>query len=430
MKCPRCGLEMDDGVCPGCGYTNKAKARVDGSSDAIGKIKNIITFLAVIFFLGYLLVNISMLIWSAETIIPETLTYEPVEGESQLNLIFIIIGFPVGIGYVTGQWFTLYYLFLLFSVLASLSYIFYLSGSDLVLYLKDVVKGKFDKLEKEGSNTSSAFLRLVTIFTALIFFSYVYILLIQILGPGIESPDVPQEVWKRVYSLLRASVWEEVTVRFAYIGVPMTIYGLVKGKKKATNYLLGGFGTNEKLAVYLVVLSSAIFALAHLPGWDIYKIPQTLIPGFAFGYLFIKDGLPSAILLHFFWNFMNVPDLMMDIPNFNYFFATLTFFWIVVGIYYTYSYLNKFTKWFKGESDEEEARETEELEEPFRGEKQTYTAGVTTGYICPNCRFNQARYTDEGKLKCKRCGAKTDPQSEYAQQRTGKVEMDREWPPS
>ena len=49
----------------------------------------------------------------------------------------------------------------------------------------------------------------------------------------------------------------------------------------------------------LIVISSLIFALAHASSWDYYKVLPTIIAGFAFGYLFVKKGVHTSIILHF-----------------------------------------------------------------------------------------------------------------------------------
>ncbi len=410
------------GRCSNCGYTVPSMDD-NRSSTTPTMIVSVFTILAVILFIGYLAINIGLLVWSAEFIIPETLAHQELEF---INLIFVVIPFPIGVMHLTGQWFTLYYLFLVFSVLASLFYIFYSSRNDFPSYLKDVVKKKFEKIKEENGNTSSPILRLVTVFTALLFFSQTYFILLELVGISPDFPEPPDILWQRVYSLLRASVWEEIIVRFAYIGVPMALYGLLKGKRKSRKYLLGGFGTDENFAVYLVVISSIIFALAHLPGWDIYKMPQTLIPGFAFGYLFIKDGLHSAILLHFFWNFMNVPNDLLNIPNFENFIVLLILFWMGVGVYYTYKYLEMFISWLQERSEIEEKKEIESQKEV---EVKDHTAGVTIGYVCQSCGYNKAEYTDEGKLRCTRCGTKSDPKSPQVHQQK-KLLQSGKWPPS
>lgn len=433
MDCPRCGTEIKGGKCPVCNYTVPTSR--DDPSDIVTAVKSLATVILVITFLGYLLFNTGLLLWTMETIVPETLAYEGFDTQGIQNVIFIAVPFPVGIAYLDGLSLTLYFLFLVGAIIGSLIYLIYSGGYAVLEYIKDVFKGNLEKIKKKDPSTSSPILRLITIFTALMFFSFTYIMLVEILGPGMETPAFEGQTWERIFNLLNASVWEEVVIRLAYIGVPMALFAFARGKK-IKNYILGGFGTKEKLAVILVIFSSVAFALAHLPGWDMYKIPQTLIPGLAFGYLFIKDGLHSAILLHFFWNFMNVPEYLIGGAYIQILLGALISFWWLIGVYYTYEYLMKFLRWTKNlGSDEEKKKEdssylkankekVEEIPEP-----EDHTAGITIGYVCQNCGYNHATYTDDKKLKCKRCGTESDPKSPSAQQREGKFNSSL-WPPS
>ncbi|MBS3781658.1 MAG: CPBP family intramembrane metalloprotease [Candidatus Thermoplasmatota archaeon] len=421
MECPRCKSEITEGRCTNCGYTLATQR--DSSSDITSKLKGLITFLAIISFLGYLIFNIGLLLWSIDLVLPETLTHQ--------TTIYILIPFGLGIAEISGYPFAIYYLFLVASILLSYAIVFYTGWKDLASYIKNVFRGKFKKLDNDNSATSSPILRLVTVFTALLFISYVYIIMLELTGRGIETPEefLKAPIWERVFSVTKAVVWEEITVRVVYIGIPILIYALAKGKKNFTKYLLGGFGFEERYSVTLVIISSIVFAVAHLPGWgwDPLKAVQVLPAGVFIGYLFVKDGLHSAILLHFFWNFINIPGQMMNIPNFDLYSSLLMLFWIAVGVYYTYNYINKFILWLREGSEEKHEREIEQQEEI--PEPKDHTAGVTIGYVCQSCGYNKAEYTNEGKLRCKRCGTKSDPKSPQVQQQK-KLLQKGGWPPS
>ncbi len=422
MECPRCKSYMNKGRCPNCGYT-VATQRDDSGIDITSKLKGLVTSLAIILFLGYLIFNIGLMLLSVDLILPKTLTHQ--------TTIFILIPFGVGIAEITGYTFAIYYLFLVISVMLSFAAIFYTGWKDLISYIKNVIKGNFKKLDKDGSATSSPILRLVTVFTALLFISYVYILMLEFAGRGIETPEgfLERPVWERVFRLTQAAVWEEVVVRIAYIGLPMVIYALAKGKKNFKRYLLGGFGFKERYSVTLVLISSIIFAVAHLPGWnwDPYKAFQVLPGGIFIGYLFVKDGIHSAILIHFIWDFLSVPDMLMDIPNFNLILSLMIIFWMGVGLYYTYEYITKFIRWVSEDKEKEVQKEKEEFVEEKK--VKDHTAGVTIGYVCQSCGYNKAEYTEDGKLRCDRCGAESDPKSPGVQQQKKLLQSDS-WPPS
>lgn len=424
MECPRCSSEMTDGRCPNCGYNVPSK-RDDGIKIK-SKLKGLITSLALILFLGYLIVNTGLVLFSIDFVLPETLTNN--------TIIIILIPFGLGIAKLSGYTFAIYYLFLVSSILLSYAVLFYTGWEGLISYLKSILKGNFEDLDKAGSATSSPILRLVTVFTALLFISYIYIMLLELTGRGIETPEqfLEMPLWEEIFSLTEAAVWEEIIVRVAYIGLPMVIYALVKGKKKLKKYLLGGFGFEERFSVILVIISTIIFAVAHLPGWnwDPFKVIQVLPAGIFFGYLFVKDGLHSAILLHFVWDFLSVPDMIMDIPNFNTILSLMMLFWMGVGVYYTYEYITKFIKWIKSDQErDEKEKNLEKKDSKLTGKAVDHTAGVTIGYACPNCSYNTAEYTEKGKLRCKRCGKETDPKSPKAQQDKNLLQG-KGWPPS
>jgi len=422
MECPRCKSGMNKGRCPNCGYTVATK-REDDDIDITSKLKGLVTFLAIILFLTYLIFNIVLMILSVDLILPKTLTYE--------TTIFILIPFAFPIAEITGYTFAFYYLFLVISVLLSYVVLFYTGWEGLISYIKNVMKGNFEKLDKEDSATSSPILRLVTVFTALVFISWIYIFMLEFTGRGIETPEefLERPIWQRIFSLTQAVVWEEIVVRIAYIGIPMVIYALAKGKKNFTRYLLGGFGFKERYSLTLVLISSIIFAIAHLPGWnwDPYKAFQVFPAGIFIGYLFVKDGIHSAILIHFIWNFLSVPDMYREIPNFNLILSLMILFWMGVGLYYTYEYINKFIKWISEYKEEEVQKEKKKFVEEKKVED--HTAGVTIGYVCQSCGYNKAEYTSDGKLRCTRCGTESDPKSPRVQQQKKLLQSDS-WPPS
>ncbi|MEF8835004.1 MAG: CPBP family intramembrane glutamic endopeptidase [Candidatus Thermoplasmatota archaeon] len=412
---------MSDGRCPNCGYTIPTKR--NDRTDTKSKLKALLTSVALVLFLGYLVFSISMMLFSIDLVLPETLTSE--------TMLFILIPLGFGIAEIGGYTFGIYYLFLVGSILLSYAVIFYMGWEDLISYLKDVFRGKFKKLDKNGSATSSPILRLVTVFTALLFLSTVYIIILQLVGKGIETPErfLESPVWEKVFSLTQAAVWEEIIVRIAYIGIPMVIYALIKGKKNFKRYLLGGFGFDKRYSVILVIISTIIFAVAHLPGWgwDPLKVIQVLPAGIFIGYLFVKDGLHSAILVHFVWDYRSVPQMLLEIQNLNMILSLMTLFWMALGVYYTYEYITKFNHWVREDQEREVEKEKKELEK--EQEVKDHTAGVTIGYVCQSCGYNKAEYTKEGKLRCKRCGTKSDPKSSRVQQQKKLIQSDK-WPPS
>lgn len=48
----------------------------------------------------------------------------------------------------------------------------------------------------------------------------------------------------------------------------------------------------------MVTAAAVLFALAHLSGWDLIKLPQVFVLGIVLGYLFMEYGLYACILAH------------------------------------------------------------------------------------------------------------------------------------
>jgi len=192
-----------------------------------------------------------------------------------------------------------------------------------------------------------------------------------------EDPFKDEEPWVEIFAYLEASVWEEVVSRILLIGVPMFILCVLfkgrtgtlcepfedrwsaedvvvpdvsevvpdgaAGKKefKWWNYLLGGTGLNYA-AVILIVFSSMIFGLAHIPLWGVWKSFQTFIMGMIFGYIFAKYGVYATITLHFLADYLSsiswISEPLILIPG------LATFALMGLGLVYVWVYGERLTK--------------------------------------------------------------------------------------
>jgi membrane protease YdiL (CAAX protease family) len=106
-----------------------------------------------------------------------------------------------------------------------------------------------------------------------------------------------------MFSLLNASIWEELVTRVMLIGLPMAILGLILKKKNALKCMFGGFGIS-KVAIALIILSAVIFGLAHIPSWGLFKAPPTVFFGIISGCMYVRYGLHTSILIHFFTDYI------------------------------------------------------------------------------------------------------------------------------
>ncbi len=407
MECPRCGKEMEGKRCLWCAYERKSTP--DRPSDVemiIGKSKYVLKLLTIFSFMGFLILSVAVMLWSAGLIIPETM--------DSSTIVFAVLIFVVGIFEASGYSFTVYYLFIISCILLSFVYLSYRDALS--------IRALFNK--KEGGIPKikdSPITRLAFSSSAMMFLYMVYLVILELANVSIRTPGLEElETWQMIYAITRATVWEELTIRVVYLGLPMLIYAKLKGEKDLTKYLTGGFGLDDRFVLWPIIISASIFAFAHLASWDIYKMIPTLLAGFFFGYLFAKDGLYSCILFHFAWNYTSVysrlPSGWIEAVS------ILMLMWVLFGIYFSYHYSKKLLVWL--------IQPVSEIRQPkTKTEESKKTAGLSTGFICSNCNNHTAFYTDEGKLKCKRCGTEHDPTSPEAQESLDAKEVKREWPP-
>ena len=179
--------------------------------------------------------------------------------------------------------------------------------------------------EPDGENT--CFFWIGVLMSAYFLIHFVVALMV----PDETVPDFGTK-FEQMFRFANAGVWEELASRLLFIGVPMTIISLIITKKKESlKCLLGGFGMSQT-AIVLMIISGAIFGLAHIE-WGVWKVLPTGVMGVFLGYLFVRFGLYAAILMHFVVDFASAFDWMGVGGLWVYLFLTL----IVIGavaIYY------------------------------------------------------------------------------------------------
>src|SRR2546430_127650 len=127
-----------------------------------------------------------------------------------------------------------------------------------------------------------------------------------------------------LFELANAGVYEEIIFRLLLIGLPMAVGSVVlrimdvnRGATGngpgsagryiggAWRYLIGGVLRRDSPKEALVAgwaflfASSAIFGLAHAPGWGYWKVVPSMVAGLGFGYLFLRHGGGAAISAYF-----------------------------------------------------------------------------------------------------------------------------------
>jgi hypothetical protein len=192
-------------------------------------------------------------------------------------------------------------------------------------------------------------------FFALIFFNMVIVIMLLFIGFPITSPTAGEtpELWEMFFALANASVAEEIFTRTVYIGLPLLAFDFLvrKRTKELFRYFIGGGFKIEHITIFLIILSSILFGLAHYPSWGLWKVFPTFAAGLAFGYLFVRKGIHTAIILHFLFDYMliilaffsgNIAILMV----FSLLLLLVMLFWIFSGLIYFIVYINRIFEFF------------------------------------------------------------------------------------
>ena len=172
----------------------------------------------------------------------------------------------------------------------------------------------------------SAWIAVAQVWMAITFFQIAIIILLPLVGIEPTSPIAPntQNAWVLLFDLANAGVYEEIAFRLLLIGLPMAVGSAIvraievnrgpagNGPNSSGRYIVGGWrylfgGTirRESLkethvaAWAFLFASSAIFGLAHMPGWGWWKVVPSMVAGLGFGYLFLRHGIGAAVLAHF-----------------------------------------------------------------------------------------------------------------------------------
>lgn len=230
--------------------------------------------LAVILYGIFILLAVGYSVWTLPSVTQFLGTYEwP---------FTIFIPFPILQIWLSGSILITYYIFIILIILAAF-----------VMLIKD-------------KNSTSNFITLAQLFLAILFFVEAYYWLIGLFSVNYATPAFEQmDFREQLFLLTNACVHEELVCRVLLLGLPLFfLHALTNKARKLRNYILGGNFKLESSAVFLLILSSSIFASAHLAGWDVYKLLPTFITGLALGYLFLRYGLYMSILFHMSFNYL------------------------------------------------------------------------------------------------------------------------------
>lgn len=420
--CPNCGALraslMDTGparqVAPAVAYRVVPQAAPAKSPSWRVIIKTILAF-GMISFVAQLVAGLAALIYGTTIVLPEIIHHS--------YTVFVIVPVLVAIFEISGEALAVYYLLIVSAIVASAVWVFLSSA-----------KGYYKELTmKAESRKHSALFDLCGLMFGVLFLNVAVVFIIEIFWGMPESPTEGADLWELLFLLANASVWEELIVRVLMIGVPLLFIDLVRKRPQARKhrYLLGGGFALGPIEVILILASSALFGLGHLEGWGAWKVFPTAVAGVAFGYLFMRHGLASAIMLHFGFDYLSMPvavfadesDLGVAVIQ-----GVAMIAWVIVGAVffgyyiirmiefvakrtyfderpivptmfpypYGYGYAPQAPQWWPPQPT------VQQMQQPA-APQESATADPRGYFFCPVCGYTEARW-HEGRFQCLRCG--------------------------
>ena len=367
--------------------------------------------------------NIIVLVWGIGQVLPNVMGHG--------TYLFIILPWLVDVFKVTNVGLSIYYLFLVVVIVASFVWMLKKSlhkfGHELTF-----------QMHEEGH---SPLYMISTLFFAVIAFNILFYVAISLFGGSANTPSEGADLWQILFSYAQASVWEELVTRVLWLGLPLLLIAIANNKvKDPKHYILGGGFQFGKAELIFLLISSAMFGLAHSFNWDLYKVLPAFFAGLAMGYLFLKFGLYASIMFHFFTDYLSISISIW--PNNNLLdlgLGLLILVFIAVGVIYFVHYSFKAVELFTGiKMDKEKQVPAPQAYYPppqynnpygpgyYQNPYQPYpnqqypqypppqpyqapppaqprTSDRGFGFICPHCGGTEARYVD-GKFECLKCG--------------------------
>ncbi len=381
--CPHCGrsLPPDSQFCPGCGVKlGESPAPRAEKTMGLGDVIDLLASWAGVLLIALLTVNVFI----ALAVSPEIISNIGDFGYT----LFILVPFIVDIYTATGPLAIAFYVAIVAILVASWGLLIWNS------------KRAAKEVTGDFSGERSPLFKVTTLFAAILFFNYVFILLIEMGGTTPSTPGfgaLPD--WYLFYVLMNAAVYEELICRVLFIGVPISIMVLMNRREGSPlRALIGGTGMGDAEKV-LIIISSVLFAFGHLEGWDVWKIFPTFLAGLAMGYLFVKYGLYAAVMFHFSFNFLSAPALYTDSLLAMAFTGVLIIGFLGLGVPYFFIYAKAAIESVTGKDLSLKGLQGPQ-EAPSRPREDPYPMPRAK---CPSCGNDGAVY-QRGELQCPRCG--------------------------
>ncbi|AGB04283.1 CAAX amino terminal protease family [Aciduliprofundum sp. MAR08-339] len=302
--------------------------------------------------------------------------------------IYVVIPFPIWptpvlIFYLTGSFGYAWYVFLASAISASVILMLFYG---IIPYYRSFVKNP-------SAYRRNPFQELSELYALNIFFSILVVYIFLLFGYTPHTPGIGKmPIWQQMLSLLHASVYEELIVRTVFLGIPVYLFYILKGKRVSPIRILGGYGKITSVEAIFIVLSAIVFAAAHVSAWGFWKMIPTFVGGLLLGYLYIRYGIYASIMLHFMTDFISIPMGMEK--GLSYLFGFLMLAMAILGLIFFISYTIRTINYF--------SKKKPVKRRPQENKRVPNVAW--TNLVCPNCGGTIFQYVDKNTVRCIRCG--------------------------
>jgi hypothetical protein len=252
---------------------------------------------------------------------------------------------------LSGGYLLAWYIFIVASIIISIFWLLKSEGTEFVRIFINSVK----KVNPPPMKLKNSIVIIFQLFFAVIFFDMLVVFILTITGtlPTGPTVTVQPELWEWFFGLANASVAEEIFTKTIFIGIPLLIFDVIarRPKNKIHRYFIGGGFKIEYVTIILIVFSSVLFGVAHYPSWGLWKVIPTFVSGLAFGYLYVKKGIHTSIILHFLFDYLAMLEIFF-INNqqvyivIAFFIIIIMLFWIVSGSIYFMLSMHKIYEFF------------------------------------------------------------------------------------
>lgn len=316
MACDRCDEYRGKAkFCPQCGESLKDNG-LPYILFILGMIIAVICSIIIIFEYGVAL-------WGSSDVIAhlEDFSYS----------LFVVVPWIVDFITMSGTALQIYYVLLIVAVGACILFLFYKALKPAA----EFVKGDSEPIKH------TALYEMTILFCALYIVQFVFIVILQSFGVDISTLS-DRETWNWMFSLLNASVWEEIVTRVLYLGLPVLIIYAITKKNDVPlwRYLFGGFEMNKMVFVF-VIFSAFMFGAGHLNNWDSWKFFTTFLFGLIAGYLFVRYGLYATITMHFMTDYLQAGEWLTGSTSSLVLMGVIMLMTSLISIPYVYVYSKK-----------------------------------------------------------------------------------------